>query len=279
MTEKQGTIMIIDEENTVERLLKQELSNEEYHRQEAGNANEVLGQPQNDIAGLMLLGIVHRSLKQRWLELENQDHQCHLEGKVEAQAKRNRLSFIRVVTALAYALEAKNEYTAAHSLRVATTSAAIARELGMPEDDIDRIRLAGLIHDVGKIGVKESVLNKPSSLTSEEFEHVKRHCEIGQRILSPIVDDEQILLIVRHHHERYDGTGYPDRLFGEQIPLGARILAVADSYDAMTSDRPYRDPMSVETAFAEIERGKGIQFDPRVVNVFLRTRKLVGGVV
>jgi len=275
MAEKQGNILIVDKEDIVVGLLKHELANEDDHHQETSNVNEVLGQPQNDMAGLMLLGIVQRSLRQRWLELENQDHQYYLEGKVDAQAGRNRFSFLRVVTALAYALEAKDRYTVDHSRRVATMAEAITREFGLPEDDINRIRLAGLIHDVGKIGVRESVLNKPSSLTSEEFEHVKSHCGIGQRILSPVVDDEQILLIVRHHHERYDGNGYPDGLCGERIPLGARILALADSYDAMTSDRPYRGPMSFEIACAEIERGKGTQFDPRVANVFLRTKNLV----
>jgi len=127
--------------------------------------------------------------------------------------------------------------------------------------------------------VRESVLNKPGCLTDEESQHVKEHCEMGEHILAPIVEDEEILKVVRHHHERYDGTGYPNRLSGEQIPLGARILAVADTYDAMTSERPYRKAMSAEVACVEIECGRGTQFDTRVADAFLRTSKLAKSIV
>jgi HD-GYP domain-containing protein (c-di-GMP phosphodiesterase class II) len=144
-----------------------------------------------------------------------------------------------------------------------------------------------LLHDIGKIGVMESVLSKPGKLTNEEFEHVKSHCEIGQRILSPIVEDNEILDIVLHHHERYDGNGYPHGLSAEQISPGSKIVAVAeaydailsrsamvlaaaDAYDAMTSDRPYRPALSHETTCAELEKGKGTQFDPVVVDALLR---------
>lgn len=216
---------------------------------------------------------VDRALEKRRLELENRDYQQHLEQKVEEQAKKIRASFFNAITALAYALEAKDIYTSGHSQRVTEISVAIARELGMPQDSIDEIRLAGLVHDIGKIGIKESVLNKPASLTDEEFEHIKSHCEAGEHILTPIVEDEEILKVVRHHHERYDGTGYPDGLRGEQIPLGARILTVADTFDAMTSERPYRAAMSDEAACAEIERCKGTQFAPEVADAFLRIRK------
>ncbi len=113
----------------------------------------------------------------------------------------------------------------------------------------------------------------------EEFQHVKEHCEMGEHILAPIVEDEEILKVVRHHHEHYDGTGYPNRLSGEQIPLGARIMAVADTYDAMTSERPYRKAMRDETACAEIENGKRTQFDPQVAEAFLRTSKLAKSIV
>jgi HD-GYP domain-containing protein (c-di-GMP phosphodiesterase class II) len=147
-----------------------------------------------------------------------------------------------------------------------------------------------LLHDVGKIGVPELILNKPGKLTNEEFEQVKSHCEIGERILSPMVEDKEILEMVRHHHERYDGTGYPDGLSGGQITKeasimavaevyasifspGAMALAVADAYDAMTSDRPYRPAMSHETACAELEKGKGKQFDPVIVDTFLSLSK------
>ncbi len=211
-----------------------------------------------------------RALEKRRLELENRDYQRHLEQKVAEQAKKIRASFLNSVAALAYALEAKDKYTSGHSQHVAEISVAIAGKLGMSQESIERIRLAGLIHDIGKIGVGESILNKPSRLTDSEFWHMKSHPEIGERILAPVVDDEEILRVVRHHHERYDGAGYPDGLSGEQIPVGARILAVADTYDAMTSERPYRKAMSAEAACAEIERCQGTQFDPEVVDAFLR---------
>ena len=222
---------------------------------------------------------VDRALEKRRLELENRDYRQHLEEKVEEQAKKIRASLLNAITSLAYALEAKDKYTSGHSQRVAEISVAIARDLGLPQDSINKIELAGQVHDIGKIGVRESILHKLGKLSAEEFQHIKYHCEVGGRILTPIVKDEEILKIVRHHHERYDGKGYPDGLFGEAIPLGARILAVADSYDAMTSERPYRRAMSAETACAEIEYGKGTQFDPEVADVFLRAQRLVSSVV
>jgi putative two-component system response regulator len=215
---------------------------------------------------------VGRALERRKLELENRDYQQHLEQKVEEQAEKIRASFINAITALAYALEAKDIYTSGHSQRVTEISVAIARELGMPQDSVDKIRLAGLVHDIGKIGIRESVLNKPAALTDDEFRHIKSHCEAGEHILTPIVEDEEILRAVRHHHERYDGMGYPDGLRGEQIPLAARILAVADAFDAMTSERPYRSAMSAQDACAEVERCKGTQFVPEVADAFFRSR-------
>jgi response regulator RpfG family c-di-GMP phosphodiesterase len=211
-----------------------------------------------------------RALEKRELVLENRDYQQHLEQRVEEQASKIRTSFLNAITALAYALEAKDEYTSGHSQRVAEISVAIAGELNMPPDDINKIRLAGSVHDIGKIGVRGSVLNKPDKLTDSEFDEIKRHCEIGEHILGPVIDSQEVLKTVRHHHERYDGTGYPDGLKGKQIPLGARILAIADTYDAMTSERPYRTAMSTEIACAEIEHCKGAQFDPAVTDVFLK---------
>jgi len=212
---------------------------------------------------------MNRALKKRGLELENRDYQLHLEKKVEHQAGKIRESFMNSITALVYALEAKDKYTSGHSQRVAEISVAIAREMGLARQVIQDIRLAGLIHDIGKIGIRAAVLNKPDRLTDSEFEHIKAHPEMGEHILTPIVEDRQILSIVRHHHERYDGNGYPDGLCGEQIPLGARILAVADAYDAITSERPYRDAMSVQIAMSIIKRSKGSQLDPRITDVFL----------
>jgi len=217
---------------------------------------------------------VERALETRRLELEIRNYQQYLEQRVEEQTSRVRASFLKAITSLAYALEAKDHYTSGHSQRVSHISVVIARELDLPQDDVERIRLAGLVHDIGKMGVKELVLNKPGCLSEEEFQHVKYHPAMGEHILTPIVDDEEILMIVRYHHERYDGQGYPDGLSGEQIPLGARIMAVADSYDAMISERPYRSAMSSKKAYSEIARGRGTQYSPEVVDAFMRIGKL-----
>jgi putative two-component system response regulator len=217
---------------------------------------------------------VARALERRRLRLENRDYQQHLEQKVEEQAQKIRASFFNAITALAYALEAKDVYTSGHSQRVTEISVAIAKHLGLPSETIEKIRLAGLVHDIGKIGVREAVLNKPGSLSDEEFEHVRLHSVTGERILKPIVDDGEVLKAVRHHHERYDGTGYPDGLKGEQIPQLARIIAVADTFDAMTSERPYRKALTKDVACAEVERCRGTQFDPEAADAFLEVWRL-----
>lgn len=233
---------------------------------------------------------LEKALEKRNLIIENRDYQLHLENRIEVQTQKIRQSFLNSTTSLAYALEAKDKYTHGHSERVTEIAVAVARELGTPKGTIEKMRLAGLLHDVGKIGVSESILNKPGKLTSEEFELVKSHSEVGERILSPIVEDKEILEMVRHHHERYDGNGYPDGLSSKQMTRGANIiataeaynnilsqgalaLAVADAYDAMTSDRPYRPAMPAEAACSELEGGKGTQFDPTIVDAFLSLLK------
>lgn len=216
---------------------------------------------------------VKRALEKRLLTLENNGYRHHLEEKVAEQTKKIRALYLSGISALVNALEAKDEYTSGHSQKVSEIALAIARAMGLPTETVDRVQLAGLVHDVGKIGVKELILNKPSHLTEEEFHQVQRHPETGEHILIPIAEDEEILKLVRGHHEHYDGTGYPDGLKGCQIPLGARILAVADAYEAMTSKRPYRAALNDEEAQYEIERCKGTQFDPAVVEAFLSCRR------
>jgi len=215
---------------------------------------------------------VNRALEKRRLELENRDYQQHLEQKVKEQSQNIHNAFFNTITALAYALEAKDSYTSGHSQKVTDISVALAKELGMLQNFIEQLKLAGVVHDIGKIGVKESVLNKPGKLTHKESQHMRSHPEIGEHILKPVVEDEEILKMVRHHHEHYDGGGYPDGTRGEQISLGARIVAVADAYDAMTSERPYRKAMGSEKACAEIKRCIGSQFDPEVVRALLKIR-------
>jgi putative two-component system response regulator len=213
---------------------------------------------------------VNRALEKRRLELEIRDYRRNLEEKVAAQAAKLRSTFMNAITSLVNALEAKDMYTAGHSRRVAELSAQIAREMGLPQNKIDIIRLAGQLHDIGKIGVKESILNKPGGLTDDEVSQIQYHSETGERILAPITDNSELLMSVRSHHERYDGSGYPDHLSKDRIPLGARILAVADAYEAMTSKRPYRDGMDRVSAIMELERGCGKQFDSEVVAFFKR---------
>jgi len=196
---------------------------------------------------------ISRALEKRKLVLENKEYQHNLEDKVAALDKVIRNLSFNVITSLVYALEAKDKYTCGHSQKVADIAVAIAKEMGLRQERVEKIRLAGLLHDLGKIGIKESILNKTSRLLDEEYQHIKKHPEIGEHILAPITDGE-ILALIRNHHERYDGTGYPDQLKITQIPLGARILSVSDAYDAMTSERPYRKPLSKKDALAEIER-------------------------
>ena len=215
---------------------------------------------------------VKRALEKRKLELEVREYRQHLEEKIIEQSGRIRASFLNSIRSLVYALEAKDQYTSGHSQRVADISAAIARELHLPQDSIDKIVLAALVHDIGKIGIKESILNKPDKLTEEEFREVQKHPEIGERIMGPVADDEEILTYIRNHHCFFNGKGYPDHLKGYQIPMGARILAVADSYEAMTSERRYRKALSESESIAELIKGKNVQFDPEVVDAFIRSK-------
>ncbi|MBN1600017.1 MAG: HD domain-containing protein [Chitinispirillaceae bacterium] len=215
---------------------------------------------------------VNRAFERQRLTKQIHEYDRQLDDKLKEKTGRIQASLINTIRALVYALEAKDGYTSGHSQRVADISASIARELSLPQDTVDKIVLAALVHDIGKIGIKESILHKPDGLNKDEQKEIQKHPEIGERIMGPVVEDEEILKYIRYHHGRFDGSGYPDTLSGYQIPLGARILAVADSFEAMTSERPYRKAMSDEEAFAELVRGKGDQFDPEVVEAFLRCK-------
>jgi putative nucleotidyltransferase with HDIG domain len=219
---------------------------------------------------------VAQALERRRLVLENRDYQHNLEVRVAAQAKRLEEIFLAGIQALADALEVKDSYTRGHSVRVSQYSAAIARELGLDVEIIRQIELGGHVHDIGKIGVKEAVLNKPGKLTPDEYQHIMTHPVVGWRILSPLMSDAPIALnVVRSHHERVDGTGVPDGMKAEEIPLEARIVAVADALDAMTSGRPYRTVQkSWDEALRELARHRESQFDARVVDATLEAAKL-----
>ena len=175
-----------------------------------------------------------------------------------------------LITAFASAIDAKSPWTKGHSERVAYYAVAIASEMGLDKRDLDKLNTAGLLHDIGKMGTWDSILNKRSKLTDEEYDVVKMHPAKGAEILMPIKELSGIIPAVRGHHERFDGNGYPDRLKGEEIPLLARIMCVADSFDSMTADRPYRASPGSEYAVSELKRCSGAQFDPAVVEAFLK---------
>lgn len=213
---------------------------------------------------------VERALEKRTLVQKNREYQMYLEEKVEEQTREIRVLYLDAIKSLVSALEAKDKYTEGHSRRVTLFAVEIARRMALPRDNIRKIYLAGLLHDIGKIGVRESVLNKPTQLDSEEFSHIHRHPSLSARILFPILRDSEVLGYIRHHHEHWDGSGRPDGLEKTEIPLGARILAVADAFDAITSDRPYRTARTVSFAVEEIVSHSGTQFDPEIISAFQR---------
>lgn len=176
---------------------------------------------------------------------------------------------LRTVQALAFSLEAKDHYTSGHSARVTEYAVQVANRMGLTPADVDQLRYAGQLHDVGKIGVSEAILKKPASLTEDEYQSIQQHPVIGERIIEPLEFLGQVGSIIRSHHERWDGRGYPDGLKAHQIPRLTRIMTIADSYDAMTSERPYRSAKSIDEAVHEITRCRGTQFDPEVTDVFL----------
>ncbi|MGI1659211.1 MAG: HD-GYP domain-containing protein [Desulfitobacterium sp.] len=179
-----------------------------------------------------------------------------------------RKNYLNTVEALVTALEAKDSYTSGHSSRVAEWSVKIAEELKLAEDRVEFIKYAGVLHDVGKIGVSEDILNKSGKLTEAEWEIIRNHSAIGEQIVRSIDFLFDVSTTVRSHHERFDGNGYPDGIKGEEIPLESRIIAVADAYDAMTSSRSYREPLSPDEALTELRRASGSQLDPDVVTAF-----------
>jgi HD-GYP domain-containing protein (c-di-GMP phosphodiesterase class II) len=182
---------------------------------------------------------------------------------------------VGLTRSLASALDAKDSYTYGHSERVARIAVELGKELGLDGDELGDIYLAGLLHDVGKIGIRDTVLRKPGPLTPEEHEHIKQHVVIGYSILSDLRQIRNLLPGVLYHHERWDGGGYPDGLAGENIPLLARVLAVADAYDAMSNARPYRDPMPCRKVEEVLQQGAGVQWDRRVIEAFGRCRQRI----
>jgi HD-GYP domain-containing protein (c-di-GMP phosphodiesterase class II) len=185
---------------------------------------------------------------------------------------RYRKYSVNLILALVNSLDSRDRYTSCHSHNVAVYSKLIAKEMKLPKRKCNHIYLGGLLHDIGKIGVPEAILNKPARLSAEEFNVIKQHPEIGYHMVKHIgfFRDAGILDMILHHHERYDGEGYPKQLKGDEIPRSARIVAVADAFDAMTSSRLYRKGKDIPNAIKDLMQQRGLQFDPDVVDAFLR---------
>jgi response regulator RpfG family c-di-GMP phosphodiesterase len=208
-----------------------------------------------------------------------QDMNKNLEAKVRERtrqlAEKNdelRTGYVQTVRALAEAIDAKDAYTRGHSERVGVYASRIARQLGMRKEMIERVYISGILHDVGKIGVPDAIITKPARLTPEEYEEIKKHPEIGARILEPVEFLADVVPCVRHHHEWFDGSesGYPYGLRGEQIPLPSRIILVADTVEAMSSNRPYRNGLPLDVVVRELHKYSGSQFDPEVVGALMK---------
>lgn len=178
-------------------------------------------------------------------------------------------AYMESIQTVRYTVEAKDTYTRGHSDRVSEYSVLIGKKLGLSEEDLKRLKIGGLFHDVGKIGVPDNILQKNGKLSDDEYSEIKNHPTIGAHILSTASIFQDILPIVKYHHERFDGNGYPERLQGENIPYLARITAVADTFDAMTSKRVYRDSLSLDTVIDEFKRCRGTQFDPSIDDLFM----------
>jgi putative two-component system response regulator len=214
---------------------------------------------------------IHQALRRRHTLLEGQQINQWLKDEVAArvaerrleQANQERIS-VATLEALVNALEAKDPYLRGHSARVADLSAMVAAQMGQNDEQIEAVRTGGRLHDIGKIGIREEILNKQGPLTKEEFEHVKQHVTVGSQILAPLVHLGEVIGFVRSHHERWDGTGYPDRLRGEAIPLGARIIGAVEIYDALTTARPYQERMPPELAVERVRDLVGSVIDPAV---------------
>jgi len=217
-----------------------------------------------------ILHCVKRAVEHRRLVLETRDYQMHLEEKVAKQAETIRLQFLSGIRSLAKAVEARDPYTRGHSDRVADLAVKIATEMDLDSELRDLVLLAGLLHDIGKIGVPDAILQKKGPLDIHEWDVMKAHPVIGHEIVSQMEPPSPLLEGILHHHERWDGGGYPHGKVDDEIPIVARILAPADAFDAMVSARPYRGAFSPEEAMERLARGGGAQFDPEIVAVALK---------
>jgi putative two-component system response regulator len=215
----------------------------------------------------LLLAVGNSLIKNR-IESELKFHMGNIEKTIDDQGREIRKLTLASFEALAMALEAKDEYSAGHSRRVAKFSAATGLQMGLSESEMDDVHWGALLHDIGKIAVDPHILNKEDDLTREEYGHIMIHSQIGPSIVEPVAN-KNIQEIIRHHHDRFDGGNFEKDTNAANIPIGARIVAVADAYDAMTTNRPYRSALSGEQACVEIEKKSGTQFHPQVASAFL----------
>jgi len=213
--------------------------------------------------------VVERTLEKRQLIRENREYQFHLEEMVAQRTRELEESYEATLRSLVTALDYRDNETQGHSFRVVEYATLVGERMGLGEPDMSWLRRGALLHDVGKIGISDATLRKPGKLDPHEWEEMKKHPELGYRMLVHISHFRPSLDIVLSHQERWDGSGYPRGLQGEAIPLGARIFAVVDTFDAMTSDRPCREALPIRTARDEVRRVAGTQFDPRVAEAFL----------
>jgi putative two-component system response regulator len=330
--DQQETLLIVDDEVSIRKLLCQKLSTEGYQCEEAPDAEQTLGMLATSQIALVMMDIkmpgksgidllpeiksgypdtavimatavndinvaiqclkqgaddyvckpfnleevslaVQRALEKRRLQLDVREYQQFLEERVEEQTGEIRKLFLGAIEALVSALEAKDKYTGGHSRRVTEIALTLGNELGLSTKDMEDLRWASLLHDIGKIAIDQNIQNKPGKLTRKEYEHIMLHAHVGADIVKPVVNGK-ISKIIEHHHDHYDGKGLHQVITGSDIPLGARILAVADAFDAMTSDRPYRAAMPIAEAIDEIKRCAGTQFDPIVATAFLKTAEI-----
>lgn len=222
---------------------------------------------------------VRKALEKKRLEEEVELYHKNLELLVEERTSKLQYayrvlkkSYLDSVKVLAEAIDAKDPYTRGHSDRVRKMSIKIATHLGFAEDQLENLEYGALLHDIGKIGIKDEILQKQGALTLEEYHYIQEHPLIGVKILEDVDYFRDKVRMIRHHHEHFDGSGYPDGLTGEAIPIEARIIAVPDAFDAMTSMRPHREAMSLEEVLSEMKRCRGKQFDPQVLDLFFRER-------
>jgi response regulator RpfG family c-di-GMP phosphodiesterase len=227
----------------------------------------------------LVILVVKNALEKRRLENEVETYHRNLEllvdertAKVQQAYRILKKAHLDSVKVLTEAIDAKDPYTRGHSDRVRKMSIKIAIHLGFAEDRMEGLEYGSLLHDIGKIGIKDEILQKHGALTSEEYHYIQEHPLIGVKIVEGVDFFKDKVSMIRNHHEHFDGNGYPDGLKGEAIPLGARIIAVPDAFDAMTSMRPHREAMALEEVLSEMEKCKGKQFDPEILNIFFRQK-------